>query len=184
MKKFDIHRWWIPGKSMSAVFVPLGIWTAVYLMISISNMSRNLLMYLRMLRWETPYGYLGCENAIEDPSVKMAPFSEVIKGSFAGYWTVLLICLILIADRYMWLRRDRSIYIMKRVPAVETFRRCAPLLLIYAAAVLVLSILIAASYKLKYMNLVPAAVMPAKESILWVFKALVPARGGLWGLFL
>ena len=183
MKKFDIHRYWIPGKNMYGVFVPLGIWTFVYLMVSISNMSRRLLEHLRLLDWKYTYGHLGCENTIADPSRKMAPYSEVIKGAFAGYWIVLLICVIFIFGRYLQLRRDRSIYIMKRVPAVETFRRCAPVLLIYAAAVLVLSMVIAAIYKLRYIELVPAEVMPAKESILWVFKALVPAKGGLRGLF-
>lgn len=184
MKKFDIHRWWIPGKSMSAVFVPLGIWTFVYFSVSISNMSRSLLSHLRMLGWEYAYGHMGCDNNIIDPSIKMAPYSEVIKGAFTGYWIVLLICIIFIFGRFFQLRRDRSIYIMKRVPAAETFRRCAPVLLIYAAGVLVLSIVTAALYKLRYIELVPAVVMPAKESILWVFKTLVPARGGLWGLFL
>lgn len=183
MKKFDIHRWWIPGKSMWTVFVPLGIWTFIYFIVSLYKMPGSLLSHLRMLSWKYTYSHLGCENAIADPSVKMAPYSEVIKGTFAGYWIVLLICLVLILDRYLWLRRDHSIYIMKRVPAAETFRRCASVLLIYAAAVLVLSIIIAALYKLRYISLVPAEVMPAGESILGVLKAIIPSQSGRWGLF-
>ena len=44
MKKFDIHRWWIPGKGMAGTFVPLGVWTFLYLVISAYRMSSRLLM--------------------------------------------------------------------------------------------------------------------------------------------
>ena len=183
MKKFDIHRWWIPGKSMYAVFVPLGVWTFIYLVISACRMSSRLLMALKQLAWEHAYGHIGFQDRIIDPSVKMAPYSEVIKGTFAGYWWVLLLCAVFILDRYLWLKRDRSLYIMKRLPASETFRRCALLLLIYAAGVLVISFAWAALYKLRYVELVPAEVLPPKESILSVLKALVPGAFNYRGAF-
>ena len=72
---------------------------------------------------------------------------------------------------------------MKRLPASETFRRCALLLLIYAAAVLVISFIWAALYKLRYMELVPAEVLPPGESILSVLKALVPGAFNYRGAF-
>ena len=183
MKKFDIHRWWIPGKSMYAVFVPLGVWTFIYLVISACRMSSRLLMALKQLAWEHAYGHIGFQDRIIDPSVKMAPYSEVIKGCFAGYWWVLLLCILYILNSYLWLKRDKSLYIMKRLPASETFRRCALLLLIYAAAVLVISIIWVSLYKLRYMALVPEEVLPPKESILGVLKAFVPKAYNMRGVF-
>ena len=183
MKKFDIHRWWIPGKSMYAVFVPLGVWTFIYFVMSAYRMSSRLLLALRLLAWEYAYSHIGSQNRIIDPSVKMAPYSEVIKGTFTGYWWVLLLCAVFILDRYLWLKRDRSLYIMKRLPASETFRRCALLLLVYAAAVLVISIIWVSLYKLRYMALVPEEVLPPKESILGVLKAFVPKAYNMRGVF-
>ena len=76
-----------------------------------------------------------------------------------------LICVLLILERYLWLRRDRSIYIMNRIPAAETFRRCALLLLIYAAAVLVLTLIVIVLLKARYMAVVPEEIMPPDEPI-------------------
>ena len=54
---------------------------------------------------------------------------------------------------------------------------------VYAAAVLVISFVWAALYKLRYMELVPAEVLPPGESILSVLKALVPGAFNYRGAF-
>ena len=57
MKKFDIHRWWIPGKSMSTVFVPLGIWTFVYVVSSMVRYSYRLSIVFRIIGWYPANGW-------------------------------------------------------------------------------------------------------------------------------
>ena len=57
------------------------------------------------------------------------------------------------------------------------------LLLIYAAAVLVISIIWVSLYKLRYMALVPEEVLPPKERILGVLKAFVPKAYNMRGVF-
>ena len=152
MKKFDIHRYWIPGKSMSVVFIPLGIWTFVYFMASWFRFSLRVDEALSLLGmdWRT-----GWRDTAIDPSRKMIPFNDIMKGCFSGYWLILLLCVLLILERYMWLRRDRSIYIMKRLPAAETFRRCALLLIIYAAVTLILTFIVVMLLKNAYVARTP-----------------------------
>ena len=161
MKKFDIHRWWIPGKSMSVVFVPLGIWTFIYFVSSMVRYSNRFDIYFSRLGWDWRSGY----KVIIDPSIKMEPFNYIMRGCFAGYWIVLLVCLILIAERYLWLRRDRSLYIMKRIPASETFRRCAMLLVIYAVLVLILTIILIYVFKANYMAKVPEVCLEPQDPV-------------------
>ena len=173
MKKFDIHRWWIPGKSMSTVFVPLGVYTFIYLVSSMNNYSLRFSIAFRSLGW-SPGISAYSPDAIIDPSIKMKPFSDIMHGCFAGYWLVVLLCLFYVLSGYMWLRKNRSLYIMKRIPAAETFKRCALLLLIYVLAVLVLSLIIIMLYRLQYVNKVPPQCMP-QENPLKAFGAFDPS---------
>ena len=172
MKKFDVHRWWIPGKSMAGTFVPIGIWTFIYLVSSMNLYSLRFSIAFRSLGWG-PGTSTYSPDAIIDPSIKMRPFSEVVKGCFAGYWWVILLCILYILNSYLWLKRDKSLYIMKRLPASETFRRCALLLLVYALAVLILSLIIIMLYRLQYVNKVPPQCM-LQESPLKAFSAFYP----------
>lgn len=161
MKKFDIHRWWIPGKSMSVVFVPLGIWTFVYFIASVNRFLTRMDLSFNSIGWSPVYGWRNFSVLTHD----MPQFNHIMSGCFSGYWLVLLICVLLILERYLWIRRDRSIYIMNRIPAAETFRRCALLLLIYAAAVLVLTLIVIVLLKARYMAVVPEEIMPPDEPI-------------------
>ena len=172
MKKFDIHRYWIPGKSMARAFVPLGIWTFIYLTRSSSIYSLRFSIALRSLGW-APGTSTYSPDAIIDPSIKMTPFGELMWGSFAGYWLLVLFCLLYILDNWLLLRKDRSMYIMKRVPAVETFKRCAVVLLIYALSVMVLTLIIILLLRLQYVNKVPPQCIP-QEGSLKLFGAFDP----------
>ena len=168
MKKFDIHRYWVPGKSMTAVFVPLGIWTLVYVIASWARFTFRIGEVWGALGWSPVRGW---SHGITT-ELKMPMFNEVVKGSFSGYWLILLACLFLILGNYMGLRKDGSIYIMKRLPAAETFRRCALLLIIYAAAVLVLTMGLTVLFKeIYYMAQSPKELLEPQDPINF-FKAL------------
>ena len=167
MKKFDIHRWWIPGKSMSTVFVPLGIWTFVYFVASWFRFTSRMEEAFGRLGWSPVRGW---SHGITT-ELKMPVFNRIINGCFSGYWIILLACLIIILERYMWLKRDRSLYIMKRLPAAETFRRCALLLLIYAAVVLVLTFAMLPLCKSFYMANTPKVLLEPQGPIKF-FNAL------------
>lgn len=166
MKKFDIHRYWIPGKSMSTVFVPLGIWTFVYVVSSMVRYSYRLSIVFRIIGWYPANGW-----SYGTAQGKAPLFNSVIKGCFSGYWLLLLLCLSFILGLYMFLRRDRSLYIMKRLPAAETFKRCALLLLIYAVVILAATFIIVAIMHARYMAMLPEEVLPPEEP-LKLFKAL------------
>ena len=174
MKKFDIRNYAPPGYPLSYVFIPLGVWTFIYLVSSMVSLSNRITDAVVRLGWNDYYSE---SRYIVDPSIKMTPYNELLRGTFAGYWLLLLICVMFALHFYLRFRTTRSIYIMNRLPAGETVKRCAAIPLAFALAVLVITLVLSLTFKTTYMTGVPKECLPPDEPVR-IFNGLLP-RGSV-----
>lgn len=181
MKKFDIHRWWIPGKPMWGFFTLVVVLTLGLILISEDALSARMLRALSAAGLKMVDGKVFAYGGVH-PAGTMASVNDIIRGTFQTFWLVLIVCLDRIGISYRGLRRDNSIYIMKRVPAKETFRRCAVIPLLTALAVLILMLVLVQLFRARYMAIIPPEAMPPAEPFR-PFYAFIPRSWNPWEMF-
>jgi hypothetical protein len=171
MKKFRISDYAPPGYVISRDLIPLGLFVLFYLIEAMVTLTARMDNAVNLLTWS--------ENlpswAVDQP-LKAKTYNELLRGSFGGFWLVVLLCGLAALSKYLWFRRNRSMFIMNRLPVKETVKRCLVIPLACAVLVLIITLILAPAFKSRYMAMISEKYLPPDEPVK-IFGAILP--GGL-----